>query len=63
MGVRYDSITIAYSQDFGGHRTLVLPLTIDDQHDPRLRALLDWYSAYVNARVASEGPADPFILA
>lgn len=62
MGVRYTQISIEYLQDFGGWRTLILPLTIDDQQDARLRALLDWYRAYINAKIASEGPADPTVL-
>lgn len=53
MSVRYDSIVIRYTEDFGGHRELEIPLAADD---PRLPVILGWWREYRDAKLAAEEP-------
>lgn len=63
MSYRCERIIIPWLADFGGHGQMTLDLTIDDQNDPRLLAIIAWWKERHDAIARAEGPADPSLLA
>lgn len=49
-------IELHWLRDFGGRGVMTLDLTIDDQDDPRLLALREWWDERSKAAMAAAGP-------
>lgn len=65
MSSRIERIALHWVADFGGRGAMTIELTPDDQDDPRLLALREWWDerskAEADARRAQNG-GDPFTM-
>jgi hypothetical protein len=60
---RYDTITVRWFEDFGGYHDCVVTLGPEDQTDPRLRAIVDWWRDQQRKQMqASRGDGEAFPL-
>ncbi len=58
-------IELYWIRDFGGQGKMTIDLTIDDQEDPRLLALKEWWDERTRAEAAAQrekNPGDPFTM-
>lgn len=61
MSSRIDSIVLHWVADFQGRGTMTIDLKPEDQDDPRVRALVEWWEEKSKAAMAAAGPSgDPF---
>ena len=61
MSSRYERIEVHWVGDFQGRGHMTIELTPDDQQDPRLLALRDWWDEQMRAKLqASTNTGDPF---
>lgn len=61
VSARYDRIEMHWTADFLGIGKSTIELTPDDQADPRLLALVDWWKEKLRVQsVAATNPGDPF---
>lgn len=63
MSSRYERIEVHWVADFRGRGKMTIELTPEDQEDPRLLALRDWWDERSSAQMAKareENSGDPF---
>ena len=59
------SIELHWLRDFDGQGKMTIDLTIDDQDDPRLQALREWWNERERAKAVEQAKlnsGDPFTM-